>query len=291
MLRERIVTDQRYGAVVVRLWRPRDVSVPAPFLFRSRRFARTLPRGIFAGVSTEPNDRLTLRVLGAVSLAGREGAEALLAQPKRAALLIYLAAARPNGHHRRDRLVSMFWPEHDQDHARAALRKALYAIRQTLGDDVIVARGDEEVAVSDSVWCDSTEFRAFATKERFAAALELYHGDFLDGFFADAPGFERWVEEERGHCRELAGTCAWTLAERYASSADLTSATRWARRAVNLAPSDERRLRKALTLLLQAGDRAGAVRLFEDFARRLRADLDVDPSVETLNLVKQIRER
>lgn len=239
----------------------------------------------------EPNHRLTLRLLGAVTLTGREGAEALLAQPKRAALLIYLAAARPNGHHRRDRLVSMFWPEHDQDHARAALRKALYAIRQTLGDDIIVARGDEEVAVGEALWCDTTEFRAFAANERLAAALELYHGDFLDGFFADAPGFERWAEEERGHLRESAGGCAWTLAERYASSSDLTSATRWARRAVTLAPSDERRLRKALALLLQAGDRAGAIRLFEDFARRLRTDLDVEPSSETLNLVRQIRGR
>src|SRR5262249_5574680 len=150
MLRERIVTGQRYKATVVRPWRPRDACVPAPFLFRSRLCARAPARGIFAGVSSEPNHRLTLRVLGAVSLTGREGAEALLAQPKRAALLIYLATARPNGHHRRDRLVSMFWPEHDQDHARAALRKALYAIRQTLGDDILVTRGDEEVAVSDA---------------------------------------------------------------------------------------------------------------------------------------------
>lgn len=239
----------------------------------------------------EPNNRLTLRVLGTVALAGRDGAEALLAQPKRAALLIYLAAARPSGHHRRDRLVSMFWPEHSQEHARAALRKALYAIRQAVGDDVIVSRGDEEVAVSDALSCDVAEFRSLAAKERFAAALELYHGDLLDGFFADAPGFERWVEEERAQCRELAGACAWSLAERYSTSADLTSATRWARRAVNLAPADERRLRKALTLLFQAGDRAGAVRMFEDFARRLRAELDVEPSAETLALVRQIRDR
>lgn len=248
-------------------------------------------RRIFGLVIGEPTSQLTLRVLGTVALTGREGAESLLAQPKRAALLLYLAAARPVGHHRRDRLVSMFWPEHDQEHARAALRKALYAIRQSVGDDVIVTRGDEEVAVSDAVWCDVREFRGLAGTERFAAALELYHGDLLDGFFADAPGFERWAEDERAHCRELAGSCAWSLAERYATSADLTSATRWARKAVILAPSDERRLRKAMTLLLQAGDRAGAVRLFEDFARRLRAELDIEPSAETMALVRQVRDR
>ena len=242
-------------------------------------------------VTAEPEKELTLRVLGTLELTGRDGVESLLAQPKRVALLIYLAAARPAGFHRRDRLVSMFWPEHDQEHARAALRKALYAIRQTIGDDVIVSRGDEEISVSPALRCDVVAFHAHVATERLAAALELYRGDFLAGFFADAPGFERWVEEERGVCRDTAAACAWSLAERYATSADMTSATRWARRAVTLAPNDERRLRKALSLLHKAGDRAGAIRLFEDFARRLRAELNVEPSTETLSLVSQIRGR
>lgn len=261
------------------------------FSLRRRRFLPAARRATFGFVNNDPSSRLTLRVLGALELSGRDGADALLAQPKRAALLLYLAIARPVGHHRRDSLVSMFWPEHDQEHARAALRKALYAIRQTVGDDVIVSRGDEEIAVSDALWCDATEFYAEAARERFAAALELYRGDLLTGFFADAPGFEQWVDRERSHARDVAGTCAWSLAERYTKSADLTSATRWARRAVNLAPTDERRLRKALLLLQQAGDRAGAIRLFEDFARQLRVELDVDPSSETQSLVRQIKGR
>ena len=98
----------------------------------------------------EPNNRLTLRVLGTVALAGRDGAEALLAQPKRAALLIYLAAARPSGHHRRDRLVSMFWPEHSQEHARAALRKALYAILPSSNPWLARQRREREVYVLSS---------------------------------------------------------------------------------------------------------------------------------------------
>jgi len=240
-------------------------------------------------VNSDSGNRLSLRVLGGLEIAGPDGADGLLTQPKRAALLIYLAIARPTGFHRRDRIVSLFWPEHDQEHARAALRKALYAIRQVVAEDVIMSRGDEEIGVSSLVWCDAPEFLAEASRERFARALELYRGDLLAGFFADAPGFERWAEDERAHYRDVAGSCAWSLAERYATSADLTSATRWARRAVNLAPTDERRLRKALSLLQRAGDRAGAVRLFEDFARRLRDELDVEPSPETMALIKQIR--
>jgi len=41
----------------------------------------------------------------------------VLAQPKRVALLAYLAAATPRRLHRRDSLLALFWPELDQEHA------------------------------------------------------------------------------------------------------------------------------------------------------------------------------
>jgi DNA-binding SARP family transcriptional activator len=44
-------------------------------------------------------------------------------------------------------------------------------------------------------------------------------------------------------------------------------------------------------MLDRIGDRAGAIKLYEEFAARLRADLDVEPSPETTALVKTIRSR
>lgn len=234
---------------------------------------------------------IALRVLGNVELAStRSGAAGLLTQSKRLALLAFLAAARPRGMHRRDRLVAMFWPEHGQDHARAALRKAVWAIRQALGDDAIRARGDEEVGCDPAVVrVDAAEFDAAIADDRLALALELYRGDLLDGFHADAPGFERWLEDERRRYREAAAQAAWTLAERYERGDNLTMAARWARRVPMLAPADERALRRAMLLLERAGDRAGAVQLYDDFARRLRADFDLEPSGETRALLERMR--
>jgi DNA-binding SARP family transcriptional activator len=42
-------------------------------------------------------------------------------------------------------------------------------------------------------------------------------------------------------------------------------------------------------LLERAGDRAGAIRVYEEFAERLRADYQVDPSAETVALVRRMR--
>ncbi|MGH7526162.1 MAG: hypothetical protein ACREMX_05615, partial [Gemmatimonadales bacterium] len=71
---------------------------------------------------------IELHTFGRVELKSSNGHEirAVLAQPKRAALLTYLAAAQPRGFQRRDALLALFWPELDQDRARAALRKAVH---------------------------------------------------------------------------------------------------------------------------------------------------------------------
>src|SRR5262245_57378539 len=123
--------------------------------------------------SEQPAPRVAMRVFGAVDISGPGGIEALLSQPKRIALLVYLALARPRGFHRRDRLVSIFWPEHSQEHARAALRKSLHAIRHSGDTDVLVTRGDEEVAVNTSLLeCDAVEFDDAIRTGRLAHALE-----------------------------------------------------------------------------------------------------------------------
>jgi serine/threonine-protein kinase len=54
---------------------------------------------------------IRLRTLGALELRGRGGQElrAVLAQPRRMALLAYLALATPRSYHRRDTVLALFW--------------------------------------------------------------------------------------------------------------------------------------------------------------------------------------
>ena len=63
---------------------------------------------------------MRLRLFGALELTAGEGAEreVVTVQPKRSAVLAYLAVARPEPRHRRDTLLSLFWPGGDEEHAR-----------------------------------------------------------------------------------------------------------------------------------------------------------------------------
>jgi DNA-binding SARP family transcriptional activator len=93
---------------------------------------------------------IELRTLGGLELssAGSNAAAPVLTQPRRAALLCYLALGLPRGFHRRDTLYALFWPECDTDQARHALRQSLYFLRRALCPETIVSRGDDELALA-----------------------------------------------------------------------------------------------------------------------------------------------
>ncbi|HEU5049314.1 MAG TPA: BTAD domain-containing putative transcriptional regulator, partial [Gemmatimonadales bacterium] len=105
---------------------------------------------------------------------------------------------------------------------------------------------------------------------------------------AGAPEFQDWLDRERSRLRRAGADAARTLAESAAGLDRDDDALRYARRAVALDPHDETALRLLLTLLDAAGDRAGALRAFDDFSRRLAAELDLEPSEETRTLIEGI---
>jgi DNA-binding SARP family transcriptional activator len=234
-----------------------------------------------------------LRVFGNIDYDG-DGRDDLLKQPKRLALLVYLVIARPRGFHRRDKLLGIFWPELDTEHARASLRKAVYVLRGLLGEDVILSRGDEDLGVNpEQVWSDVVAFEEALQRGHLAKALELYRGDLLKGFFIPAsPEFDQWVDAERQRLRELAAKAAWELAEQFGTGDQLTVATTWVRTAMRLSMDDERKVRKGLRMLAQAGDKSGALKMYNEFLAWLANEhgTDIQPSEETQELMRDIRE-
>lgn len=240
-----------------------------------------------------PTAPYSLSLFGSVDLRGSDpAASALLVQSKVVALLAYLAVPSLGRFVRRDTLVGLLWPELDQAHARSALRKTAHAIRAVLGADALVGRGDEELALSpEHVWCDATAFTQAADAGLLMQALQLYHGELMPGFHLDqCLEFDRWLESERAAAHERAAAAAWVLAQRFESDNQLSDAAGMARRAVRFSWTDERALRRALTMLDRLGDRAGAARLYDEFQRRLKADLDIAPSEETAALMARIRQ-
>ena len=237
---------------------------------------------------------IELRTLGELELIGSDRRElcAILAQPKRLALLTYLAVSTPR--QRRDSVIALFWPNLDTEHARGALRQALRFLRRELGDGVLTGRSGEELGIQGgALWCDAAAFERACAAGRLGEALSFYRGDFLHGFFVSgaSPEFDHWVEAKRARLRSLVVEAARALAERCEAAGDGAAAIRWARQAFELSLDGEHTLRWLIALLDRLGERAAAVRIYDDFARRLAVEHEVEPSPETQELMQTVRRR
>lgn len=232
---------------------------------------------------------LRIRLLGRPEIESRQDSAAsdIVTKPKRMALLAYLVVAAPRGFHRRDTLLSLLWPEFEQQRARAALSRTLYELRQDLDDGTITTRGHDEVGIDrEKVWCDVMAFEEAIAAGDLLKAMDLYRGEFLRGFYVSgAPDFEHWQDREASRLRELAVRAASHL------STTMGDAPRWARRAREIDPADERALQNLLVILDAAGDRVAALREYDAFARHLADAYGAEPSDETRTIVEAIRRR
>ena len=137
-----------------------------------------------------PTLMIELTLLGLQTVRDSDGRElgSLAAQPKRFALLAYLAISGSTGFHRRDTLAAMFWPDLDQFAARRALRNTLYHLRETIGDGALITQGDDALAIDPAaITCDVTKLASAVAEGRFEEAVDLYRGELLAGIhFANA---------------------------------------------------------------------------------------------------------
>lgn len=236
-----------------------------------------------------------LRTLGVLDLRRADGTavQAVLQQPKRTALLVYLAMSPAGAFQRRDTLLALFWPDSGEASARHSLSQAVYKLRQALGSDALLTRGDEEVGLASGiVRCDVSAFLSAANEGRHADALELYVGGFLTGLHLDEAGeFDRWVETERSALRQVATHAAWTLALEQLRRGAVMEAKRTAKRAVDLDPTDEASARGFLRELADAGEASIALEFYEHVKGVLALEFDLEPSRETKAVLDRARQR
>ena len=234
---------------------------------------------------------IELRTLGAIELCQPDGSavSTVLAQPRRLALLIYLAKAGAGPvpvFHRRDALLALFWPDADNESARSALKVATHFLRRALGEGVIANRGAGELGIAtDAIACDASAFEHAARTGRLAEAAALYRGDFVSAFhISGAPQFDEWIERERGRLAALHRQTLEHLARAAEHAGDTVEALALWRRMVDAAPLDTTAVLALMRAHDRTGDRAAALLAARAHEQRVRAELeaDVDPSVRAL---------
>jgi DNA-binding SARP family transcriptional activator len=239
---------------------------------------------------------IRLKLFGSVALEDREGrsVQSVLQQPKRFALLAYIALEGRGRPVRRETLRGIFWPEVPEAQARHALNQSIHYLRRSLGHQALTSDSMEDIGVAPgAVACDAVQFSELLARGELREALAHYDGELLPGCYVpDTPEFERWLEEQRDALRRQAADAAWRLAESQATlepgPAGGTAAAAWGRRAVELAGGDELAVRRLIQLLGRLGDPAGAREAYAALHRRLAADHGAEPSVATRRLLDEV---
>src|SRR5207244_798746 len=196
-----------------------------------------------------------------------------LRRPKTFALLVYRARS-PKRARTRQHLIGMLWGDKSDDKARRSLNEALRELRRSTGDGSLESDNAQVRVTPDAVQLDIDRLEALAAAGDYAGAADLVHGEFLEGF--SVPGaseFETWLAAEREHWRRRSVEVLVRRAEQLLANGNLTVANDMVRRARGLDWRPETAVRVGLRGLALAGDRAGALALFEEFTARLRREL------------------
>jgi predicted ATPase/DNA-binding SARP family transcriptional activator len=230
---------------------------------------------------------LEIRTLGGLYLSENGRLVLGLGSRKAEAILVYLATLRTPQN--RSVLASLLWPGTSEDHSSASLRVALTTLSQRLGRYLDISRATVALKEQAPICFDLRSLEQHLATGNIEEALELYRGDFLQGFVVrDSPEFEHWLRSQQDHVRELVVQALRTAILQETGRADSLRTVALARRLLELDPFDERTLRRCMWLLAVDGQRAAALNEYERICVLLREELGIEPLPETQDLHAQI---
>jgi DNA-binding SARP family transcriptional activator/predicted ATPase len=210
---------------------------------------------------------------------------------KAQALLCYLAVDART--HQRAALAGLLWGDLPEEKAAAGLRVALSNLRKLVGPHLAITRHAVAFDREQSYWLDVEAFRAAVAKgdiTHLPAAVELYRGDLLEGFYVhDAPAFEEWLSAQREWLRTQATQALHRLVEHHAVRGEYQAGIDYASRLLALEPWREEAHRQMMLLLARMGQRGAALAQYETCCRTLAETLDAEPSLETKRLYERIK--
>jgi len=199
---------------------------------------------------------------------------------------------------RRELLAELFWRGSTIDRQRSALNSAICRIKRQLTDiegvEVVCDGPAVFLSISDTVMVDFRELTetvhsislgepmSAALADRLYKALDACDAPFLDGLTSD------WVLTERERLfniqiRGMTILMHWLGQQRrYEDALDI------GRRLLTADPARETTQCEMMWLYVLNGQRAQAVRQFQDYRSWLRCELDIEPMPETKALYAHI---
>ncbi|MEZ5409812.1 MAG: AAA family ATPase [Acidimicrobiales bacterium] len=245
---------------------------------------------------------LHVQMLGGFGLrVGERAASAMSSRPA-VSLLAYLVLRRDRTH-TRDLLAGKFWPDEPDAVARKRLSNALWQLNQSakqIGLNELFDKTQAAVGFAPGlpVVVDVEEFEGRLDElerrlraeprsvgiDELTAVVDSYGGDLLAGHY------DEWILDPRQKVRERWLAALGVLVRKNRAATDYESALRHALSLVVAEPLSEEWHREVMRLYHLNGQPSAAERQFNLCRRALADELQVEPSVETVELLDKIHQ-
>jgi DNA-binding SARP family transcriptional activator len=250
-------------------------------------FLTRLPKHCYFMPMTLESAMLRIQLLGSPQILLDE--QPITIQRRRARALVFFLAAQAEAVSR-ERVLTIFWADHERSAAQQLLRTTLHAIRRAIGD--ALQSHDDRLTLNAEVDVRRLERLAAqpdGTSGELDALLNRSDNEFLSGFsLPDSEPFEDWVATERERLRILAIRTYTRLARNRRKRGEYADARAALDRALDFDPLQEDLQREAMYLHYLTGDRVGAIRRYETLRNLLDDEMGVPPMAETRELYDAI---
>lgn len=245
---------------------------------------------------------LAIQMLGHLCLSYNSIDLTSLETRKAQELLCYLLLHRQRPHSR-EVLATVFWSNTPTAQSRANLRKTLWQLQSVLHGQLdcdLVLADTEWVRINTNVTfsfdvADLENSVALVSGQRgeemsatsaatVSSAVELYRGDLLEGWY------QEWCLFERERIQNLYLSLIEKLMGYYEHHHEYERGLQCGAELLRFDRTREDTYRRLMRIHFQAGDRAGALRQYERCVSALREELDIGPSVPTIDLYERMRD-
>ena len=232
-------------------------------------------------------DRLEVRLFGGASfLLNGQSVNSLPTRVAQALLIYLLHKKHPV---EREKLIDLFFQASEPKQASANLRATLSRLRKELAPFLAITNRTVGINPEANIWLDSAQFGHLIAAGNGEAALELYLGEFMAGFFLrDAPEFENWALIERERLRLLAIEALQKQLDSKQEQADYWAALQAVNRLLAVEPLMEAPHRAKMLLLARTGQRPLALQHYKDVTALFEEELGITVSGQTTALYERL---
>lgn len=259
-------------------------------------------------VEFHPGYQLRVQVLGAFRVwQGEEEVDSSDWQREKARQLFQLLITWRGSLLERDKICGLLWPELSADAAVRGFKVALNALYNALepgrkrgaSSAYVVREGSlYGLRMTADTWLDVDEFeRAASTGDgafqpdpveslaSYRYALEIYQGDYLEEF-----PYDEWCNEERTRLRTIYLRVADRVARTLVDQGQWEEALAVCQQILAHDDCWENAYRLMMICYTRLGNKASALRSYQQAVERIQDQLETGPSPETIRLYEQILE-